>query len=78
MNCPECNSENCEKVIACALPMKICMSCNTLFGFFSTFYAYVIAPIEMNLKGHTVFMTYDCGYLEALWVWLTTGVNDDN
>jgi hypothetical protein len=76
MNCPECASENTTKAIAMAMPMKLCIDCGNIWGFFSYIYV-VFAMLESALSGgYCIMLGYEGTYWEALKVW-AKGPDDD-
>jgi hypothetical protein len=76
IKCPECNGES-SKIIAAGLPMKLCLECNLLWGFWSWFYAYLISPIEGMINGNFCFLTYEGSYLKALWEFIKNENNNN-
>ena len=65
IRCDLCGKDEALKVVAYALPMRLCMAdgCHYLWGFWS----FVFAVLPFN--GH--FLAYERGYPAALWRWLT-------
>ena len=67
--CPYCGCLG-NKVIAAGLPMKHCMECSTLWGFWSDLYTHLIAPLEAMINGGFCFMVYTGSYIGGLIQWL--------
>jgi hypothetical protein len=74
MACPVCKSAvPFLKVIYMGFPMRLCATedCGCLQGMWSLVLHIGLVPFN----GY--FMTYDRGYLNALWCWLTSGWDDE-
>lgn len=69
--CPSCGSDG-YKIIAGGLPIKLCMdtTCNTIWGFWSNVYVWILAPIDCFIKRRFSFMIYKGSYLKALRTWI--------
>lgn len=59
--CLECGRSNVAKVIYLGLPMRLCLECSTLYGFWAW-----VPGIYFNGG----FMVYRGPYLNALWHWI--------
>jgi hypothetical protein len=73
MKCPACDG-TAIKVIAAALPMKLCTEdgCRALWGEpFATIYTFLFAPLEGWMNRGFYFLAYEGSYFYALWDWLT-------
>jgi hypothetical protein len=71
MECPHCESKDTSKAIAWAMPVKLCLACNCLWGEpFASIYCYLIAPVEALFNDGFSFQLYRGSYWIALWHWL--------
>lgn len=71
--CPLCEKDSGQKVIACGLPMILCVdeSCNCLWGEpWATIYIVVFSPLEGMFSDEFCFFAYEGSYLKALWHWM--------
>jgi len=76
MICPNCGKQG-VKVIASAMPMKLCTTCYTLWGFWSDIYTFLVAPIEGMFNDGFAFMIYEGSYLGALWDWVRGDADEE-
>ena len=61
MKCPACGEDG-SKVIYYGLPMKLCLACHTLWGWWSSFVA--------SWPYNGVMFHYEGSYIVGLWHWI--------